>query len=89
MYKVTEFSEVKQCTEHENEVRGYNYLIYEARFNRGLERFNCFSLAGLNYYWKSIDDLMNIESCVKTNKELINVVQEAMKERPLAKAEVF
>lgn len=86
---VSSFSETKQCAEHENEERSYDYVIYEARFNRGLERFNCFSLAGLNYHWKSIEDLMKIDSCVKTNKKLINAVSEAMKNRVLIKKEIF
>lgn len=72
-------TEIKECAEHNNEVREYNYLIYEVTIgNFFLHIVPFFFQEGLQYYWKTIEDLRNKESCVKVNTLLIDTIEEIL-----------
>lgn len=68
--------EIKYSTEH-NEERSYNYTLYKAEINGlGHEDEDSFYVAGKNYYWMTVPEMLEDPALKKNNEFVIAMVRD-------------
>ncbi|SFG27387.1 hypothetical protein [Oribacterium sp. WCC10] len=68
--------EIKFSTEH-NEERSYNYTLYTAQIDGlGHEDEDSFVVAGKNYYWMTISEMLEDQTLKKHNEFVIAMVRD-------------